>query len=133
MTIWLHTYLAGINQPPWGQMVYRMQNVQHMPEPVIIEQRIEEFQKNCAEKYLPAMEQIKKDFGWYLPENERNENNYQIACQADWYEYVMKQPLKDTIFLNSRNAEQKTHALDVWEKEVQGFIQSHYRTPAATS
>jgi hypothetical protein len=130
MVMQLHTYLAGINQTYWGQPVYRVQTVQHTPEPMTIEQRIEEFQKSCAEKYLPAIAQIKKDFGWHLPENEQNENDYQIAYLADWYEYVMTRPLQETIFLNLRSDEQRAHALDTWEKEIQDFIQSRYKTPA---
>ncbi|GBR73819.1 hypothetical protein NO1_1105 [Candidatus Termititenax aidoneus] len=125
MAMQLYTYLAGISQASWGQTAYRIQNAQHTPELITIEQKTEEFQKNCTEKYLPAMEQIKKDFGWDLPENERNEDNYQIAYSADWYKYTMALPLKDTIFLNLRSDEQKIRALDAWEKEIQDFIQSH--------
>ncbi|GBR75270.1 hypothetical protein NO1_2282 [Candidatus Termititenax aidoneus] len=71
------------------------------------------------------MGQIKKDFGWDLPENERNENDYQVAYSADWYEYTLTLPLQDTIFLNLRGDEQKIRALDVWEKKIRDFIQSH--------
>ncbi|MDR2428201.1 MAG: hypothetical protein LBD62_00160 [Candidatus Margulisbacteria bacterium] len=126
----LHTYLTGTNPISGGRVIYHAQNVQHTPEPSTIEQKIEEFQKNCAEKYLPAIARIKKDFGWYLPENERNENDYQIAYQADWYEYALAQPLKDTLFLSLRNEEQKIQALITWERKIQDFIQSHYKTSA---
>jgi hypothetical protein len=126
----LYTYLAGINQTFWRQPTQHIQNVQHTPEPITIKQRIEEFQKSCAEKYLPIITQIKKDFGWHLPKNEQNENDYQIAYLADWYEYALALPLKDTVFLNMHSDEQRKRALDAWEKKIQDFIQSYYKVAA---
>jgi hypothetical protein len=133
MAMQLHTYLAGINQSPWGQSAYRIKKIQHTPELSAIEQQIKDFQKTCAEKYLPAIEKIKKDFGWYLPADEQNENDYQIAYLADWYAYALEQPLKNTIFLNLRSDEQKIKALSAWEKEIQDFIQENHRAASAES
>ncbi|MDR1322811.1 MAG: hypothetical protein LBK68_00050 [Candidatus Margulisbacteria bacterium] len=80
---------------------------------------------------MPALARIKKDFGWQLPADERNENDYQIAYQADWYEYALAQPLNDTIFLNRRYDEpQKMRTLDNWEKEILNFIQTHAQASA---
>jgi hypothetical protein len=128
----LHTYPSGISNFSWGQARPSVRNIQYSPElsTSTIEQRVEKFQKNCAEKYSLAIAQIKKDFGWDLPEDEQNENDYQIAYQADWYEYALAQPLKNTIFLNMHSAEQKIRALTAWEEKIQDFIRNFEEGPA---
>jgi hypothetical protein len=133
MTIQLHTYLAGISQTFGREIIYRVQNIQHTPEPLTIdlEQKIMQFQKDCAEEYLPAIAQIKKDFGWYLPEEEQNERDYQVAYLADWYEYALAQPLNNTILLNMHSDEQKRQALDLWARKIQDFVRTYAR--ASTS
>jgi len=100
---------------------YYIQNIQAASSDPLKE-RIDDFYKNWNEIYKPAIEQIKKDYGWYedLPYDKKNN----IATRAEWYEYTAKLGLEKTIltlYLKDTLA-RKLSAIDSYEQELKDFI-----------
>ena len=107
--------------PVYGQALYHRQTIQHATP--TLKQQLTQFYQNWQKEYYPAIEQIKETYGWYtdLPISEKND----IAILAEWYEFIVKTGLENTILRSINTNETKLKTLEDFETQIRTFIRAN--------